>query len=210
MNRQNNGVAPHAKSESSPSPSYSENSDLISSIKNIDVNSPKISSSVKTKSLKKQTIISESDVYVIKNEYESGNEKAGPQNRSEVNSTDKVDCSSLNDQKYSIDAHSKHSSPQKHKQYQSISSDEQYGSQSPYSTRFDNNQKHIHSPIVGPADSTSATSPIKSEKNFSHPETIREFRRFERIKTVSQSSSSDPSSTTTSAKTDDSIEGNQF
>ncbi|XP_055315600.1 PH and SEC7 domain-containing protein isoform X2 [Sitodiplosis mosellana] len=90
MNRQSNGIAPHAKGESSPSPSYSENSDFVSSIKKIDVASPKIGS----KPFRKQSNSNESDVYVIKNEYDSGNEKAGSRNRSEVNSDDNVDCSS--------------------------------------------------------------------------------------------------------------------
>lgn len=88
MNRQSNGIAPHAKGESSPSPSYSENSDLVSSIKKIEVASPKIGS----KPFRKHSNSNESDVYVIKNEYDSGNEKAVSRSRPEVNSTDKVDC----------------------------------------------------------------------------------------------------------------------
>ncbi|XP_031641187.1 uncharacterized protein LOC116352596 isoform X2 [Contarinia nasturtii] len=85
MNRPSNGIAPHAKGESSPSPSYSENSDLVSSIKKIDVASPKIGS----KPFKKQSNSNESDVYVIKNEFDSGT-------RPEVvNCSDNVDCSSI-------------------------------------------------------------------------------------------------------------------
>lgn len=88
MNRQSNGIAPHAKGESSPSPSYSENSDLVSSIKKVDITSPKIGS----KPFKKQS--NESDVYVIKNEFDSGNERAGTRNRPEVNNADIVDFTS--------------------------------------------------------------------------------------------------------------------
>lgn len=92
MNRQSNGIAPHAKGESSPSPSYSDNSDFVSSIKKIDVASPKIGS----KPFRNKSNSNESDVYVIKNEYDSGNEKAGSRSRSEIvnKNDDNVDCSS--------------------------------------------------------------------------------------------------------------------
>lgn len=90
MNRQSNGIAPHAKGESSPSPSYSENSDLVSSIKRIEITSPKIGS----KPFKKQSNSNESDVYVIKNEFDSGNEMAGSRSRPELNNADIVDFTS--------------------------------------------------------------------------------------------------------------------
>lgn len=123
MNRQNNGVAPHAKGESSPSPSYSENSDLIGSIKKNDHSSTKINCS-KNKQLKhtkqqQQSYSSnDSDVYVIKNEYEaaeittssknieqthemagyvvsSSTSKAASRNRHDGNCSDCVDCPSV-------------------------------------------------------------------------------------------------------------------
>lgn len=102
MNRQNNGIAPHAKGESSPSPSISENSDVLRSIRKIDSNSPQLSGAKGQhqyhhqhhhKSTKKQ---SNSDVYVInKSEFDSGNEKTVTSIRSEYHhGNDNVDCSS--------------------------------------------------------------------------------------------------------------------
>lgn len=116
MNRPSNGIAPHAKGESSPSPSYSENSDLVSSIKKIEISSPKnsgngggvgssggncSSSGGVSKPFRKHSNSNESDVYVIKNEYEydsGGDERAaGVRHRPELNSAaDNVDCAALN------------------------------------------------------------------------------------------------------------------
>lgn len=109
MNRQSNGIAPHAKGESSPSPSYSENSDLVSSIKKNEIPSPKHSGGVDggggsgtssgsggSKPFRKHSNSNDSDVYVIKNEIDSGNdERAGTRSRPEINNTDSVDCSAL-------------------------------------------------------------------------------------------------------------------
>lgn len=111
MNRQSNGIAPHAKGESSPSPSYSDNSDLVSSIRKIEIASPKHSGGVGgsaggtssgfgggggSKPFRKHSNSNESDVYVIKNEFDSGNdERAGTCSRPETNNLDSVDCSAL-------------------------------------------------------------------------------------------------------------------
>lgn len=66
--RQNNGIAPHARGESSSSPSYSENNDFISSIKKTDVTTNNKSD----KQLTKQSNSLRSEVNVIKHEIDSG------------------------------------------------------------------------------------------------------------------------------------------
>lgn len=166
MNRQNNCVAPHAKGESSPSPSYSENSDLISSIKKSSDSSSSSSSSKvnssknKQSKHKQQSNSNESDAYVIKNDYESGSVAAGNStnpakemadymvtsasmskttyNRHEINCADSVDCSSV---------HSKHSST-------SVHAKNTYKIEYKYSK----NSCHADGALSSPTSSSSTTS----------------------------------------------------